>query len=338
MGATSVGIAVVGLGAIGQEHLAVYRALPGVRVAAVADFDGDRARTHGDALGVPAYRDVAEVLAARDVDAVSLCTPDQLHFEDARAVLGAGRHLLLEKPIATTVEEADELVRVAEAAALVALPGHVLHFDGRYVTARDHVASGALGDVVHGYVRRDNKTSVAERVRGRTSVTYFLGVHDIEIVTWITGRRVVEVQAMQTGHRTPDGAQAVATLAALRLDNGAVVQLEAAWGLPETHPSDLDARLRLVGTRGELAIDILEQGVRVVGDRVGFPFPSAAPIEGSPQGALAEELRAFVRCIREGLPSPVPMRAAADAVRVAAAIDASVAQDAPVRVEYPPAP
>jgi predicted dehydrogenase len=328
-------VGVIGLGAIGLEHALIYHALPEADLVAVADLDRGLATDIAQRVGARSYESAAQLLADPAVDAVSLCTPDQLHYEDAKRVLEAGKHLLLEKPIATTVAEADDLVAVAEATGLTVMPGHVLRFESKYATAKELVAQGKIGEIVHGYVRRNNKMSVAERVRGRTSVTFFLGVHDIDALMWITGLRIVEVHGMESRRRTPDGAQAAAVIASLRLDNGAVVQLDAAWQLPNEYPTEIDARLRLVGDSGELSIDIHDQGMHLFSGAHAYPVPAATPLYGAPQGALKEEIAAFIRAAESGGDAPVTMRQAADAVRVAVAVDEAIRADAPVKVVYP---
>lgn len=318
-------IGVIGLGAIGREHLGIYRALPGVTVTAVADFQRDIA----DSLAVvgesEAFGSATDLLASGLVDAVSLCTPDHLHYKDAVEVIASGTHLLLEKPISTDVAEADDLVQRSEASDLVVMPGHTLRFMDRYVAAKALFASGDFGGLVHGYARRNNKISVADRVGGRTTPTFFLGIHDIDAISWITGLRIVEVQAMESAQRTSDGHQPVATNATLRMENGAIFQLEAAWGLPNEFPTDIDARFRIVGEKGELSIDIHDQGMRAFAGQLKYPTPSAFDVYGAPQGALYNELAAFARSVEAHSPPPISMREAAQSVRVAAAIDRAVA-------------
>lgn len=328
-------VGVVGLGAIGQEHLDIYGNMPEVVLSGVADLNESLAGEVARRIGTQAYASAAELLEDPTVDAISLCTPDHLHYADAKRIIAAGKHLLLEKPIATTVAEADQLVELAEASGLAVMPGHTLRFENHYVAARALVSAGRIGDIVHGYVRRNNKISVAERVRGRTSVTFFLGTHDIDALTWITGSQIVEVQAMESAQRTPDGSRAVAVHANLRLESGSIVQLEAGWGLANDFPTDIDARFRLVGTSGELSIDIHEQGMRLFSGTHSFPVPAAFPVYGIPQGALKEELDAFTRAASRGTDVPVTMRQAANAVRVAAAIDESIQKKTSVEIAYP---
>lgn len=329
-----VRVGVIGLGAIGREHLEIYREIPGVEVTAVADFARTVADDIAAEIGARSFGSAEELLAAGIVDAVTLSTPDHLHHDDAVRILEAGVHLLLEKPIATTVEESDDLVRVAEASGVVAMPGHTLRFANQYITAKNLVASGAVGSVVHGNVRRNNKVSVARRVNGRTSVTFFLGIHDIDALTWIAGERVTAVQAFASEQRTPDGGQAVAVTANLRLAGGGVVALEAAWGLPDAYPTDIDARLRLVGDAGEVRIDIHDFGMSAFTTSLSYPVPAAGPVYGGPQGMLYEELNAFLRAVRGEIDAPITMREAADAVRVATTIDRAIASGRTETVDY----
>jgi predicted dehydrogenase len=316
-------IGVIGLGAIGREHLGIYRALPGVQLTAIADFQlniAESLATGDEAV----FGSATELLASGLVDAVSLCTPDHLHYRDALEVIASGTHLLLEKPISTSIDEADELVRISEESDLVVMPGHTLRFMDRYVAAKAIFSSGELGGLVHGYARRNNKISVADRVAGRTTPTFFLGIHDIDALSWITGQRVVEVQAMSTAQRTTDGVQPVATQATLRMANGATFQLEAAWGLPNDFPTDIDARLRIVGDNGELSIDIHDQGMRSFAESLSYPVPAAFDIYGTPTGPLYNELAAFARSVSANSAPPISMREAAEAVRVATAVDRAV--------------
>jgi predicted dehydrogenase len=316
-------IGVIGLGAIGRDHLDIYRALPGVEVTAIADFQRDIADDLASG-NTAAFGSATELLSSGRVDAVSLCTPDHLHYRDAVEVIESGTHLLLEKPISTSVEEADDLVARSEASSLTVMPGHTLRFMDKYVAAKSLMSSGDMGALVHGYARRDNKVSVAQRVNGRTSPTFFLGIHDIDAIAWITGLAIVEVQAMSTTQRTPDGHQAVATNATLRMENGAIFQLESAWGLPNDFPTDIDARFRVVCDNGELSIDIHDQGMRSFAGRLSYPVPSAFDVYGFSQGALHNELAAFTRSAETHTPPPISMRQAAQSVHVAAAIDRAV--------------
>lgn len=329
---STLNVAVVGLGAIGREHCDIYASLRGANLAAVVDpaLSADVVAQHWPQARL--LGSLADVLADDTIDAVSLCTPDDVHFEDATAIMQAGKHLLLEKPIAAVPSEAETLAVRAEASAVVAMPGHTLRFEPRYHHAHHVVDSGEIGDTVHGYVRRNNKVSVAARAGGRVSVAFFLGIHDIDALQWIAHADVVDVQARETTLRDASGKQAAAIVVTLGLESGALVQLEAAWALPENNPTDLDARFRLVGTSGELSIDSYDSGIRVHTDHFSLPMPAGAPMYGRSQGALREELASFVHCCLDGEPLPITMREAAQAVMVVGAIEESIRSERIVQV------
>lgn len=326
-------VAVVGLGAIGLEHAAIYHAGSLATLRAVVEPRADVRADVAAQYGCDAYATLSEMLESETVSAVSLCTPDHLHYDDSQAVVAAGKHLLLEKPIATDPRQADDLTLLAESADVVVMPGQTLRFEPRYCHARDVVSAGGIGDVQNGYLRRDNKLSVAQRAAGRTSVAYFLGIHDIDALQWVTGQRVTRVQAMPTRAREETGTQALAVLGTLRLNGGGVIQIESAWNLPEDYPTELDAAFRLVGSAGVLSVHSFDAGIHVSGARFQLPMPGGAPRYGAPQGPLALELESFVRACLEGVAPPVTMREAAAAVKVVAALHEALETGATVDVD-----
>jgi predicted dehydrogenase len=120
----------------------------------------------------------------------------------------------------------------------------------------------------------------------------------------------------------------------LRLAGGGVVSLEAAWSLPDDYPTDIDARLRLVGDHGEVRIDVHDFGMSSFSNTLTYPVPATGAVYGAPQGMLFEELNAFLRAVRGEIAVPVTMREAADAVRVATTIDNAILSGATEQVTY----
>ncbi|MFV0429192.1 MAG: Gfo/Idh/MocA family protein [Arachnia sp.] len=326
--------AVIGMGAIGIEHAEIYQSIAEADLVAVVDAQESTAAMMGQRFGVPAWTSLAALLESGiQLDAASLCTPDDRHFPEAMALIEARLHLLIEKPIATRFDEARALTQAADAATTVTMPGHTLRFEPRYYTLAQAYRGGALGELVHGYLRRNNRSEVAARANGRVNVSWFLGIHDIDALLWVTGLDVVEVQAMATN--TPDASQrqCAAVIANLRLNNGNVVQLESAWALPGSYPTDLDSVFRIVGTRGEANVETFESGMRITGERFSYPMTAGAALYGRTAGALHEEISCFVRACHHGAEPPVTMAQAAQAVRVVCAIDQAVITGAAVRVE-----
>jgi len=131
----------------------------------------------------------------------------------------------------------------------------------------------------------------------------------------------VAVQARESAVRDASGKQAAVVMATLEMSGGGLVQLEASWALPEDHPTDLDSRLRLIGTTGEISVDNFDNGARVTSDRFELPMPAGSPLYGHTQGPLREELAHFVRCCQSGAAPAVSMREAGQAVNVVNALE-----------------
>ncbi|HEX5773680.1 MAG TPA: Gfo/Idh/MocA family oxidoreductase, partial [Geomobilimonas sp.] len=129
--------AVIGVGYLGQFHAEKFAALPEAELVGVVDTDRGRAEEVAAKVGCPAFTDYRELLGR--VDAVSVVVPTQYHFEVARAFLESGAHVLLEKPITTTLEEAAELIRIAAERRLVFQVGHLERFNPVVVALSDHL-------------------------------------------------------------------------------------------------------------------------------------------------------------------------------------------------------
>jgi predicted dehydrogenase len=141
----TLGAAVVGLG-IGRRHIQAYSQLEGVKVVAIAGTDQAALDQAQREFGIPhAYRDIEDILARPDVDLVSICTPDRMHAEQALRAIRAGKHVLCEKPLATSVEDAGTLVRAATTSGLTFMVGHNYRFIPQFVRLKELADSGAAG-------------------------------------------------------------------------------------------------------------------------------------------------------------------------------------------------
>src|SRR5687767_4710697 len=177
-----VRVGVIGAGGrMGQLHAQTYHSLPNAELVSVCDVDEAAAASVGERLGATVRRDFDELLADPALEAVSICTPDQLHVEPAVAAAGAGKHVLLEKPIATTLEDAQTIAQACAAAGVVLLVGHVLRFDPRFSAAAAALEAGELGALQTIFARRVNGVAAQDRLQGRVNLQMFLGVHDYDL-------------------------------------------------------------------------------------------------------------------------------------------------------------
>ena len=184
-----IGIGVIAAGQMGSAARDVYRQLPEVQLRAVADLNSHAAHAAADPAGADVYADWHDVLARDDIQAVSICLPDWLHRNAVIAAAKAGKHILLEKPLAIEVGDADAMVAAVERAGITLLVGHTLHFDPRYAMPLEDYRRGEIGDIIHVYARRNNPITSAQKFEGNTTVLQFLGIHDIEyVLSMVTSR------------------------------------------------------------------------------------------------------------------------------------------------------
>jgi UDP-N-acetylglucosamine 3-dehydrogenase len=184
----------VGLGMMGRHHARVLRQLEGVELVAVADPGGD---PHGVADGLPLLGSAEEVVAA-GVDMAVVAVPTALHEDVALAFADAGVHVLVEKPLAPTAEEARRIAEAFESRGLVGCVGHIERFNPALQQMRSRLENGDLGEVYQIATRRQGPfpSRIAD-----VGVIKDLATHDIDLTSWVTQRDYVTVSA-QVAHRS----------------------------------------------------------------------------------------------------------------------------------------
>jgi predicted dehydrogenase len=198
------GIAIIGTGMIGAVHRRAAL-LAGAEIRGVAASSPQRARDVAQAWNVPrAYRDIEEVIADPQVQVVHVCTPNHLHRPMAQAALEAGKHVVCEKPLATTLEDARALASLAAAGGLVATVPFVYRYHPVVREARARIADGELGPLhlIHGSYLQDwlldpasNNWRVDPALGGASRVFADIGSHWCDLVEWVSGERFTEVSA-----------------------------------------------------------------------------------------------------------------------------------------------
>jgi len=183
----------VGAGAFGRNHLRVYRELErsgsDVRLAAVVDPDPDVRRTASEAYGIPAFDSIAALLAAHlSLDASSICVPTIHHAAAAAPLLEAGLDLLIEKPFAATVAEADSLIALAESKARILQIGHLERFNPAVAAARAHLNRPMFFEA--------HRLSIFTARSLDVDVVLDLMIHDLDVVLSLVDSEVEEIRAV----------------------------------------------------------------------------------------------------------------------------------------------
>ena len=196
---------VIGKGFIGPAHAEALRRLGNIEVTALAGTDAVETRQKADALGIlEAYGDWRKLIAHPEIQAVHICSPNSLHYVMAREALKAGKHVICEKPLCSTLKEADELTELAEKSGLV----HAVHFNIRYYPLMRQLKlmreKGELGEIfaVHGsylqdwlYYATDYNWRLEPEISGESRAVADIGSHWIDLVEWVSGLRITEVMA-----------------------------------------------------------------------------------------------------------------------------------------------
>ena len=328
-----VRVGVIGAGMMGAGHATCVAQSPLGELVAVADLDMARATALAEPLDAVAYSTHSELLAGDDLDAVIVCTPDWAHRDVCVDAAYAGKHVLVEKPLAVTLADCDAIIEACDAAGVTLMVGQILRFDPRYAAVRAAVAAGDIGEVSYLYARRSNKILQPRRFEGQTTVLNYLAVHDVDWMLWALGGSVTEVCARASRKALTALSVDDAVFVTVGFESGAVGCVHVAWILPEHSSADLDAYLEIVGTQGALVIDTPHAGVRVESGqphRIDTTYGFA--VGGRRGGALREEVNHFLQCVRDGTPPLVDGPQGRAAVAVVAAAQESIATGQPIQL------
>ncbi|MBY5599599.1 Gfo/Idh/MocA family oxidoreductase [Rhizobium leguminosarum] len=258
-------VAVIGAGFMGSMHASIFANEPRAELVAVVDSDiGRAAALAGELRGnVKPYSSHQELLAAEELDLVSICTPDHLHLDPALAIAAKGINLFVEKPIASTMEDAAKIVAACKAAGVKLGVGYLLRFDPRYYKARELITSGKIGTPIHIYARRNSaRTEGPKRYGGTLPLALHVTVHDVDMVLWmLEGQTPVSVYAQQTDILLGSLGTQDTIAAVVRFSGGTVVTFESAWSLPAGARHMIDARMELIGTEGSFEVQCGDSGL-----------------------------------------------------------------------------
>jgi UDP-N-acetylglucosamine 3-dehydrogenase len=295
-----VRIGLVGCGAFGESHLRTFRAIERAHVAAAYDIDTDRARRVASEHGIPRVCDsLEEICALPELDAIDVVTSEAEHRDPVTRALRAGKHVFVEKPIATTLADAAAMVEAAEQSERILMVGQILRFETKYAMLKDEVAAGNLGDIVSMHARRNRPKSLLP-LYNRTHPALENCIHDIDLMLWYAGRPVRRVRGYNryaTARKNPDTFWGF-----LEFEGGAVGVVETIWMLPEAAGITLDDAFQLIGTRAVGNIQLLPGAYNILRES-GYHVPdfSYDPlVANTARGALREELAYFCEAVADG--------------------------------------
>ncbi|MGK3951912.1 Gfo/Idh/MocA family protein [Microbacterium sp. I2] len=328
-----LGIGIVGVGGIAVSHMAALRAMPEARLVAVCDVDAARAAEAAHVERCTPYDDVEVLLADPSVDAVIVCTPNMTHESLGRTVLAAGKHLLMEKPLAMTSAGARALQREAAERGLALAVGHSHRFSDQGLAIRDAIDAGVIGTprfvrvaMNGGWIWPGWQSWVLNpELSGGHSLHN--GVHLVDLASWWIGEPAVSVFA--AGQKATSAALGIHDYLVMELGfaSGAAAVCEISRGERPRSASYLE--LTVVGTEGVLAREWDAEGLLAWTD-TGL---AAWGVDGAGARTFRRELEGFVDAARGRRPVVPPVAAAVHAVDLAVASERSLATGDTVRIE-----
>lgn len=316
-----VRVAIVGAGWMGQLRARALREIEKVEVAGAADLVAERAvQIAGDKAA--AFANAHELITKTKPHAVIVATPEGAHHDAAIHALRSGAHVLVEKPMATNVNDCDAMLVAAAESGRTLMIGHTLRFDPRYALAAERVRKGEIGECIHAFCRRNNTILSPTRLNFCCSVLQFLAIHEFDWLLWTLNDRPVSVFAAAARKKLPVDDTVFTTI---RFASGAVAMVESSWVLPEHLPQGLHAEAQVVGAEGAVFVDGSPRNLALHTDQSRhIDFTYTPVLHGHSVGAAVEETRHFIRCVRDGEKPPADGCAGRAAVEVMVAAQLSI--------------
>ncbi|MCX9084883.1 MAG: UDP-N-acetylglucosamine 3-dehydrogenase [Candidatus Methanoperedens sp.] len=273
-------IGVIGGGAMGQHHIRIYSEMKDVELIGICDTDRNRAISLARSHNTTPYFDHNELLA-QELDAVSIVVPTTFHYNVAMDVIKTGTHLLVEKPIADTLENAEMMINAAHDAKLKLMVGHIERFNPAVSKLKEIVDAGLLGKIVSISSRRVGPFN--PRIRD-VGIIMDLGVHDIDVISYLYNKKINEVYTIagKDIHSFEDHASIL-----LRCDTNLSGMVETNWLTPHKIRN-----LTAIGLKGVAYLDYIKQTVELHDEG----WIRTAKVEQ--KEPLKNELEHFIRSIR----------------------------------------
>ena len=325
---------VIGLGWFGEKHCEALSGIGEVELYALCTRTKSRLRALAKEFGVKkVFTDYHEMLADPELEAVSITTMWDQHAAPTLAALKAGKHVFLEKPMASTVADCQKIVAATKKTDKFFMVGHICRFNPRYAAAKQEIAAGSIGKIVSVFARRNIPLTVSAGVLSKIGPIIGDGVHDTDLLLWYTGAKVVSAYAQTVdvrGLKHPDIGWTM-----YRLDSGATAVLENVWFLPAKTAFQIDERMEIIGTDGSIHLHEVHPNLSVC-TKDGWRSPDTTywpELHGKRAGALRDELAYFAQCVAAGTPPTIisPEESMA-AVRACLAAEKSAATGRIVRL------
>ncbi len=280
----TVNVGVIGVGAMGENHVRVYHKIEEANLVAVSDVSERALKKIEKKYGAKGYTEYSELLENPEIEVVSVCVPTTFHHNVVMEAIKNGKHVLVEKPIAFTLEEAEEMIAAAKEAGVLLATGHVERFNPAVQKAKELVDDGVIGDIVSAFAKRVGP--LPPRIKD-VGVAIDLAIHDLDIMNYLFEEEITQVYGTMNSIlddcEFEDHAEIMVSF-----DNESTGIIEVNWLTPYKR-----RELELTGTAGIISVDYIQQSIEVYGK-------FAQDIQIKHEEPLKGELISFLNAVVNG--------------------------------------
>ena len=280
----TVNVGVIGVGAMGENHVRVYHKMEEANLIAVSDVSERALKKIEKKYGAKGYTDYCELLENPDIEVVSVCVPTTFHHAVVMEAIRHKKHILVEKPIAFTLTEAEEMIAAAKEAGIILATGHVERFNPAVQKAKELIDDGVIGDIVSAFAKRVGP--LPPRIKD-VGVSIDLAIHDLDIMNYLFEEEITQVYGTMNSSFDDSEFEDHAEIM-VSFDNESTGIIEVNWLTPYKR-----RELELTGTAGIISVDYIQQSIEVYGK-------FAQDIEIKHEEPLKGELNSFLHSVVEG--------------------------------------
>ena len=335
-----INVGVIGTGWCGGIRATTCANNPLVNELHIAEINPDRlAEVKAETNPASATSDYQELLANKDVEMVFIsATPETTHYTIAKESLEAGKHVFLEKPLAITLQEADELVSLAAAKGVKFSIGYSQRFNPKFAYVRKCLNDGSIGDAVSILVSRHITRGLGNKIGGRIKLSpaAMEATHDLDFVFWcLEPAKPVRIYSQSAYGAMKDvtGLEDTQWIMAT-MDNGVVVTIGAGWTMPPGYPNYSGTWIEVTATKGMLVVDDTHRDVILNTMDNGIQLPMSTmpgePVDHVFAGPMHDETVHFIEAVALDRPVMVSAEQARQVMEVYIAADMSAERNEPV--------
>jgi len=330
----------IGLGTMGAQYTQVLFENEDVELVAICDKIKSKAKDLADKYDVSyIFSDYEEMLRCVNLDAVVIATPDFAHTKPVISCLKAGKDVLCEKPLAITIENCQEIVKAVEESGKKLMVNYGNRHRPRNIVIKDEIEKGKLGNIQYVYVCLNEMLEKTLKLNwvSRTTPTFFLLSHCVDLIMWLTGLSFKEVYGKESysilkkkGINAPDSVAFVC-----ELENGAIATLESCWTMPSHYAPEISFKMKLFGDKGCIEADLFPHDLNKYDSQsshcLDYTF-SWTNHRKKVSGWWVDSVNYFIYCLKEGINPHPSVYEGKRVSEVILAMDKSCKEGRPIKI------